>query len=123
MHTSYRLVMIPQLNKLLSRLEMFSLLVAAISHDVGHIGVTNMFLVKSKHELALKHNDISPLENMHCSVLYEVLSKSETNIFGELTEQQWRDARKIIVCCILGTDSGLHHFKQISKSQVWHVIS
>ena len=34
-------------------------------------GVNNVFLVKSKSILAIQHNDRSPLENMHCAILYE----------------------------------------------------
>lgn len=118
MHTTYRLMHVPNLNSQFSHLEIFSLLVAALSHDVGHLGVNNPFLIASKHELALMHNDRSPLEYMHCAVLYEVLSKPATNIFVGLTEQQWRESRKIIITTILGTDMS-HHADQIRKTQVY----
>jgi 3',5'-cyclic-nucleotide phosphodiesterase len=95
----------------------FSVLVGALAHDVGHPGLNNLFLVKSKHELAMSHNDRSPLENMHCVVLYEILSKEATNIFVGFENNQWRDARKVILTIILGTDMS-HHFEQISKTQV-----
>lgn len=55
--TVYRVVMVPGLNLVLSPLEIFSMLVAAIGHDVGHPGVNNAFLVKIKHDLAMRHND------------------------------------------------------------------
>mgnify|MGYP005991670153 CR=1 FL=1 len=116
-HTTYRLIMIPQLNVVFTPLEVLALLVGALAHDVGHPGINNLFLVKSKHELALQHNDRSPLENMHCVVLYEILGKKESNIFVNLSEQEWREARKIILTIILGTDMS-HHFQQISKTQV-----
>lgn len=116
-HTVYRLIFIPSLNVVFSHLEVLAMMIAALGHDIGHPGVNNIYLVKAKHELALKHNDRSPLENMHCAVLYEILSKSETNIFVNYTEKQWRDTRKIILTSILGTDMS-HHFEQISKVQV-----
>ena len=75
------------------------------------------YLIKAKHKLAIRHNDVSPLENMHCSILYELLGKSETNIFSELSDQQWRESRKIIITSILGTDMS-KHFEQISKLKV-----
>lgn len=115
--TSYRLLTIPNLNHVFSQLEVFSVLTGAIAHDVGHPGLNNLFLTKSKHELAIKHNDRSPLENMHCVVLYEILGKDESNIFSNLEEKQWRESRKIILTIILGTDMS-HHFEQISKTQV-----
>eukprot|EP01034_Spumella_vulgaris_P030245 gene30245-37425_t len=117
-HTSYRLMMIPSLNDIFTNLELFSVLIGALAHDVGHLGVNNLYLVNSKHELALIHNDQSPLENMHCSVLYQILGKSTTNIFVNLSEAQWRESRKIILTVILGTDMS-HHTEQISKTQLF----
>ena len=117
-HTVWRLVSVPSLNLIFSHLEFLSLIVAAVGHDVGHPGVNNLYLVKSKNELALLHNDRSPLENMHCSVVYDVLSRPATNIFVNLTDKQWRDSRKIILGTILGTDMS-HHFDQISKTQLF----
>jgi hypothetical protein len=116
-HTTYRLIMVAQLHVVLTPLEVFSLLVAAISHDVGHPGVNNLFLIKTSHELALRHNDHSPLENMHCVVLYQILAKQDCNIVAKLTDPEWREARKIILATVLGTDMS-HHFEQISKTQV-----
>ena len=117
MHTTYRLMMVSKLHLVLSDLEAFSMLVAAIAHDVGHIGVNNAFLVKTRHDLAMLHNDKSPLENMHCSLLYEILRKPEMNVMQALDDSQWRESRKIILSLILGTDMA-HHFDQISKTQV-----
>lgn len=122
LHTVYRLVMVPHLNLAFSTLEVFSILIAALAHDVGHPGVNNLYLVKSRSELALRHNDRSPLENMHCSVLYEVLGKEKTNILSGVKDQQWKDIRKIILTSILGTDMS-HHFEQISKTQVFAEVN
>lgn len=38
----------------IDELEMFSLLIAGISHDVGHNGKTNMFHVNTSSELAIR---------------------------------------------------------------------
>ena len=72
-HTVYRLTTLSHLNEIFNELEVFSLLIGALAHDVGHPGLNNLYLVKAKHPLALSHNDKSPLENMHCVVLYEVV--------------------------------------------------
>lgn len=116
--TVYRMIMVPQLNLVLTSLDIFSMLIAAVGHDVGHPGVNNAFLVKVKDELALRHNDRSPLENMHCSLLYQILGNPATNIQCGLSLAQWRDSRKIVLALILGTDM-VHHFEQISKAQVF----
>ena len=116
--TCYRLIMVSRLNTVLTELEIFSMLVAAIAHDVGHLGVNNAFLVKTRHNLAMIHNDKSPLENMHCSLLYEILKKPDMDIFSGLDDAQWRESRKIILSLILGTDMA-HHFDQVSKTQLF----
>lgn len=118
MQTIYRLIMVSRLNAIFTELEVFSMLIAAIAHDVGHPGVNNAFLVKTRHDLAMTHNDKSPLENMHCSVLYDILRKSETDVFASLDDIQWRESRKIILSLILGTDMA-HHFDQVSKTQLF----
>lgn len=115
--TSYRLLYVPGLNTALSLLEVFSVLVGAIAHDVGHPGVNNAFLIKTTHSLALQHNDRSPLENMHCVTLYEILAKAECNVFHTLDRKQKNESRAIILTIILGTDM-VHHFEQIQKTQV-----
>jgi len=117
-HTTYRLISISEMDKVLQPIEVFALIVAALAHDVGHPGTNNAFLVKAKDPLALLYNDRSPLENMHCSSLYNVLKDPTKNIFSELDEQQWRDARKSITTTILGTDM-VHHFDQISRVQIF----
>lgn len=118
MHTTYRLLMTSKLNHSFSQLELFSMLLAAISHDLGHPGVNNAFLVKTRSDLAMFHNDKSPLENMHCSQLYQLLKKPEFNFLINFSDAQWRDSRKIILFMILGTDMA-HHFEQVSKTQLF----
>lgn len=116
--TTYRLMMVSKVHMVLTELESFSMLVAAIGHDVGHPGVNNAFLVKTRHELAMLHNDKSPLENMHCSLLYELFRRPEMNVMAALDDGQWRESRKIILSLILGTDMA-HHFDQVSKTQLF----
>ncbi|GMI11599.1 hypothetical protein TrRE_jg133, partial [Triparma retinervis] len=118
-HTVFRFVVETQAHTFLTPLETMSLLVAALAHDVGHPGLSNGFLIKSKHSLAILHNDQSPLENMHCASLYEIVGKAEYDIFEGLTPQDWRTCRKIMISAILGTDM-IHHFPLISKMQVFY---
>lgn len=120
--TCYRLATIPGLTSVFSALEVFSLLVGALAHDVGHPGLNNVYLIKAKHDLAIRHNDRSPLENMHCTVLYEIASKEGLNIFMGLADKDWREARKTIITIILGTDMS-HHFEQISKTQLFNEVN
>lgn len=47
---------------------------------------------------------MSPLENMHCSNLYQTLSKPETAIFRNVSKEEYKEVRKIVVETILHTD-------------------
>jgi len=102
------------------RMELFALHVAAIAHDVGHPGLNNVFLVSASHELALRYNDVSPLENMHCSVLFSIVSSSPgANIFRKLNDSQFKDARRICIETILHTDN-VHHFEMVKEMQLFY---
>merc|ERR1711991_1270301 len=94
-------------------------MVASVAHDVGHLGVNNVYLVKAKHPLAITYNDTSPLENMHGADLYRIALGGSGNIFAGMTESQYRESRKMVLPCILGTDMTAH-FTQIKEVQAFH---
>eukprot|EP00966_Prymnesium_polylepis_P275054 6355682-Prymnesium_polylepis.1 len=48
-----------------------ALAVGALGHDIGHTGTNNAFLIASNDERALRYNDRSVLESMHCSFLFQ----------------------------------------------------
>ena len=118
-HTVFRFIVETQSHTFFTPIETFSLLTSAIAHDLGHPGLSNSFLIKTKHDLAILHNDQSPLENMHCATLYEILNQSKYNVFSALEIDSWRSMRKIIISAILGTDM-VHHFPLINKMQVFY---
>lgn len=51
----------------LTPLEIGIMYMAAAVHDYQHPGLNNPYLVNSRHELAIRYNDKSPLENHHAS--------------------------------------------------------
>ena len=63
--------------KHLSDLDNISIVIASFTHDVGHPGVNNRFLINNRENLALTYNDISVLENMHASVAFEKMKEPE----------------------------------------------
>jgi hypothetical protein len=93
----------------LTDVQMFSIKVAALAHDVGHFGVGNPYLIETGQELAVKYNDRSPLENMHCSKLFEILSDPETNLFKNLPIDVYKTARQGMIQAILHTDLIKHN--------------
>ncbi|CAK9075640.1 5'-cyclic nucleotide phosphodiesterase 1C (Cam-PDE 1C) (3' [Durusdinium trenchii] len=108
LHAVSRVLRCISSSSILSELEEFSLLVAALGHDIGHPGVNNGFLSEVGHELAMQYNDRSPLENMHCAKLYTITNKQETNVFYHLSKDQYKEVRKICIESILHTDMMAH---------------
>ena len=101
--------------------ELLTVLTAAFSHDSGHIGVTNGFLSNMKHELAIRYNDDSILENYHCCTAFRILhgkgepgssisggNSSSANVFACLPEASYKRARKLMINIILNTDMARH---------------
>ena len=92
-------------------LDVFSLVTAAICHDIGHPGVNNSFLVATGNELAMKYNDQSCLENMHCNKTFTILANDNCNITKTLIKADFQKFRKNIVSAILATDLQVHFDK------------
>lgn len=84
-------------------------LIACIGHDLGHLGVNNQYLIESSHELAVMYNDRSPLENMHCSRLFQILGDPEANVFLASSKEDYKEIRKGIIDAILHTDVTKHN--------------
>jgi hypothetical protein len=102
-------------NFYLTSLELLSLLVSALCHDVGHPGVSNGFMVASASDLALAYNDQSVLENFHCTTTFRLILNDPTcNLLSSLSPHQFAEVRKSIIACILATDPA-SHFEVASK--------
>jgi hypothetical protein len=92
----------------LSDVDMCALVISALCHDLGHQGKTNPFLLETSHELAMRYNDKSPLENMHCAKLFELCKDPWMNVFKRFNKDAYRQARKVCIAAILHTDNALH---------------
>lgn len=96
------------------KLSVFSLLLSAMVHDLGHDGRNNVFHVSVRDDLALTYNDRSVQENFHISTAFKLLIReADTNLLSEISEEQLTCIRKQMIECVLGTDMAVH-FKQVS---------
>ncbi|XP_055865771.1 high affinity cGMP-specific 3',5'-cyclic phosphodiesterase 9A-like isoform X7 [Biomphalaria glabrata] len=84
------------------------LLTAAVCHDLDHPGYNNTYQINARTELAIRYNDISPLENHHCAVAFQILSNPETNIFAYVDKDTFKRIRAGITMLILATDMARH---------------
>ncbi|CAL1699728.1 unnamed protein product [Somion occarium] len=60
----------------LNNSDIFALCIAAVGHDVGHPGLTNNFLKNAKTPLAVVYDDKSVLEQMHYSLLLQIMHQT-----------------------------------------------
>jgi hypothetical protein len=89
-------------------MDRLGLLVAALIHDIGHLAVNNQFLIETGHELAMRFNDKSPLENFHCATFFELLHEESCNVLQWLTKDQMKEFRKVVIESVLHTDNAYH---------------
>uniref|UniRef100_K3WKL8 PDEase domain-containing protein n=1 Tax=Globisporangium ultimum (strain ATCC 200006 / CBS 805.95 / DAOM BR144) TaxID=431595 RepID=K3WKL8_GLOUD len=71
--------------QLLSSLEKVVLLVASIGHDIAHPGVTNQYIVETKHPYTVSYGRTSVLESMHAATMSKLVEKH--NILQNLALQ------------------------------------
>lgn len=113
-HFCYSMLVPGKAGDFLTSLDILALLTATIGHDVGHIGFNNAFLINTKHELAIRYNDSSPLENMHASTCFQVLQKPATNFLDSLSEADYKAFRSKVIDSIMATDMA-HHFELVDR--------
>ncbi|XP_053322950.1 dual specificity calcium/calmodulin-dependent 3',5'-cyclic nucleotide phosphodiesterase 1C isoform X2 [Spea bombifrons] len=97
----------------LTELEIFAMIFAAAVHDYEHTGTTNNFHIQTRSDSAILYNDRSVLENHHVSAAYRLLQDDEEmNILYNLSKDDWREFRTLVIEMVLATDMSCH-FQQI----------
>ena len=66
-------------------LDLLSIIIASLGHDIAHPGLTNTFHINDSTEIDITYNDISVLENAHASTLFRTIRKKDNNIFEKLS--------------------------------------
>lgn len=88
-----------------------SYILAASCHDLGHPGFANPYLIEKGDLIAIRYNDMSVLENYHIAMTFEILSKSDYNIFADLEKSDYKRVRKTMIGAVLATDMSMHFNK------------
>uniref|UniRef100_A0AAR2LPN5 Phosphodiesterase n=1 Tax=Pygocentrus nattereri TaxID=42514 RepID=A0AAR2LPN5_PYGNA len=97
----------------LTELEIFAMIFAAAVHDYEHTGTTNNFHIQTRSDTAILYNDRSVLESHHVSAAYRLLQDDdEMNILYNLSKDDWREFRALVVEMVLATDMSCH-FQQV----------
>ncbi|XP_037132212.1 high affinity cGMP-specific 3',5'-cyclic phosphodiesterase 9A-like isoform X1 [Syngnathus acus] len=105
----YGLIWLTDIWSKLDPMDLLILLTSALCHDLDHPGYSNVYQINAQTDLALRYNDISPLENHHCAVAFGILAKEESNILKHVTTEQYKHIRAGMIRCILATDMARHN--------------
>ncbi|KAG1898497.1 uncharacterized protein F5891DRAFT_1043727 [Suillus fuscotomentosus] len=85
---------------------LFALYIVAIGHDVGHPGLTNMFMKNAKAPLSDVYDNKSALEQMHCALLIQAMRHHG---LGKLLDRPDNGFRKMLAGIVLATDMSVHY--------------
>ena len=93
----------------LDNLEEASCLISAALHDFEHPGVNNVFLVSMNDEIAIRHNDVSVLEQHHLAASFQLMQKNEDcNWAVKMHRDAFVRMRHVIIQTVLTTDMTKH---------------
>uniref|UniRef100_A0A7S1C4N6 PDEase domain-containing protein n=1 Tax=Bicosoecida sp. CB-2014 TaxID=1486930 RepID=A0A7S1C4N6_9STRA len=84
--------------------EAFALLLAAVVHDFRHPGVSSNFLIATHHELSVRYNDQSVLENFHAAEAFALMRRPGLDVLGRMDDEQKKHMRFTVIQCVLATD-------------------
>lgn len=103
---------------LLDPIQTLALLVSSIGHDVGHPGLTNLFLIQQKSPVARIYSNQSVLENYHSTIFQDILGVHWPQFLTNEHTAKGPDCplntRAMQVESIIATDMA-NHFEYISK--------
>ena len=96
----------------MDKIEILSCLIAACIHDFEHPGVNNAFLVNMCDEKAIRHNDVSVLENHHVAASFDAMLTEDRNWACDFNNADFKKIRHMIIQTVLATDM-TKHFKEV----------
>jgi len=116
MHMVYTIIRSTNICQI-SNTDVVAMCIAALCHDVDHPGTDNDFEINMQSDLAITYNDITVLENHHVATCFRTARMSpDHNIFSKLEKRQYKQARSVIIECILSTDMK-KHFSMVSDAE------
>jgi cGMP-inhibited 3',5'-cyclic phosphodiesterase A len=78
-------------------IEVLSCLMAGCLHDFEHPGVNNAFLVNMCDEKAIRHNDLSVLENHHIAASFNLMLDPKRNWACNFGTAEFKKVRALII--------------------------
>eukprot|EP01137_Pigoraptor_chileana_P000135 Opistho-2@35795 len=112
----YTIVFNCNLRRTFTDLDLLTLMLSCIAHDVGHMGLNNAYHKSAQTDLFTKY-PVSTLESFHVDITLGVLSKSEYDVLDFLAPTEHQAVADHIVRNILTTDMAMHFdkMKEVEK--------
>jgi len=73
-------------------------------------------LMNVMDDVAVIYNDKSVLENFHIASAFKIMRRPGTNIFSQMSLEEFRTVRRFMIECVLATDMSKHG-KQMTLAQ------
>ena len=112
LHSLHYFLKMLKLGDILTTKDVFASIIAASMHDVDHPGFNNAYMIATGSQQAIRYNDISVLENYHCSYGWDILIHSK--LFDNIPLDKQRELRTTITSMVLATDMA-NHFEYVAK--------
>ena len=88
----------------LNKVESLALLFAALIHDIGHLGVSNDWLINENHSLAILYSDQSVAEMHSLACAFEILKDADHDICAGFSTEERRTFRAVVIDLVLSTN-------------------
>jgi hypothetical protein len=106
LHAIYFMLRRTRIADSLQDFELFAAVLAALSSSVAHPCVSNSFLCRSGHDLALTYNERSVSENHRCARLFAIAR--ECGLFERMAHGARRKIRRLAIDMVLACDPARH---------------
>lgn len=78
-------------------------LLAALMHDMGHVGLTNDFLINSNHSIAQQYPTRAPMESMHIALAVEAMVDPQFHVLARMGAVEQAQVLTVVRESILAT--------------------
>lgn len=96
MHTLFMLLWSTSLGEKISLHNQIGALLAAVMHDVEHVGLTNDYLIKTNHPIAQKYSSKAPMESKHMDLALQAASDPRFHILSKMSPVRQKQVLEVI---------------------------
>jgi len=96
MHTLFMLLWNTSLGEKISQHNQVGALLAAVMHDVEHVGLTNDFLIKTSHPIAQKYPTKAPMESKHMDLALQAVVDPKFAILSKMSPAHHEQVLEVV---------------------------